>query len=371
MEAQWYSTEVLSVLALIAISALMSSSEIAIFSLTQLQLKSLRKVSSHTKKQIQHLLKDPAGLLLSILITNELVNISLSAIVSRFVSRNESYVTNVANQFEIFAYLPTWVTQVGMATLLSTPIIVLLCEVTPKIVGATLNQSLAPQASFGLLQLYKFYTPLRVAFKSLARGALFQPEIRNQHKDKIKHERDILTLLEDATRTGLVRNTELELIKNILELDDIPVREVMTPIESVISFPHSTTLDQAWNKVRSKKSGQLYSRIPIYSTDPRKIIGIIHSKDLLIARLSGEDFTQSVVRYMWRPLEIDDTTLLSTAFRKMRVFKTHMAVVYLHGTRDRSHSAIGIITMHDVLHALLEEYKISSTTKQGSQGSTV
>lgn len=352
-------SEFFAVITLISLSAGMSSSEIALFSLTPLQIKSFRKISSTTRRYIYTLTKDPAGLLLSILITNELVNISLSSLISSWVSRHPVWVEQIVTRFPILNYFPDWFKSAGLATLLSTPVIVLFCEVTPKIFGATLNQSIAPNASIGLYYLYRFFSPIRLALKRLARGAL---SIHDSTKpiDKERHERDILSLLEDATKSGDVQRVEFALIKNILELDDIPVREVMTPISSIVSFSHATTLEQAWSKIRSKKSGQLYSRIPIYSSDPRRIIGILHSKDLLIAKLSGEDFSQSVVRYMWRPLEIDDTTLLSHAFRKMRVFKTHMAVVYTHGSRDRAHSAIGIITMHDVLHALLEDYKISS-----------
>src|SRR4051812_38587687 len=114
----------------------MSGSEIALFSLSRFQIRELKEHFRPAYRKIKKLLGDPGGLLITILVTNELVNISLSTLIAEAIS--ESWRDDRRGGLRsltgwILPGVPDWIAQALIGTLITAPIVLFLCEITPKV----------------------------------------------------------------------------------------------------------------------------------------------------------------------------------------------------------------------------------------------
>jgi CBS domain containing-hemolysin-like protein len=367
--------------ALASVSAWLSASEIALFSLSRFQLRSLKERFRASHRKIKRLLSDPTGLLITLLVINEMVNVGLSSIIAEVVARAPK--PGIVERLPI----PAWMLSSVLSLLVSTPIVLMLCDITPKIVGARGSRLIAPATAGPLTALYDTFRPVRfVLSKLVARVASWtapSPQagasteasgdarsIQGVHaagdsqsddagagakgeegaEQKLLREADFLMLLEEGHKEGAVQQAELQLIKNVFELDDTTVAEVFTPLPQVQTLNERTTLRSALNMMRSQK----HSRIPVTAAashgSRRQVVGVLYAKDLLRARLEPEQMGQTVESLMRRPLFVSHTLRLNSLFRRFKQQKTHMAVVQgAHG------DALGIITMSDVLETLFED----------------
>jgi putative hemolysin len=393
--------ELLACVALASVSAWLSASETALFSLSRFQLRSLKERFRSSHRKIKRLLADPTGLLITLLVVNEMVNIALSSIIAETLS--EMIETIPPSHFIRSLPIPSWILTTVLSLLISTPLVLMLCEITPKMIGARANRLIAPLTASPLTVLYDSFRPARFVLSKLVvlvakwttpRGyaaatgsapppgpseasprddadtnqnpapstspdahhsletAVDSSSPRDGHppERKLLRESDFLLMVEEGHREGAVQHAELELIKNVFELDDTTVAEVFTPLPQVQTLTERTTLRSALNMMRSQK----YSRIPVTAGPGaparRKVVGILYSKDLLKARLDPERMDMTVDALMRKPLFVSHTVKLNSLFRKFKQQRTHMAVV-----QATTGEALGIVTMSDVLETLFED----------------
>jgi putative hemolysin len=335
-------------------SAYMSASEVALFSLSRFQLRSIRERLRSTHRKIKTLLGDPSGLLITILIVNETVNIALSILITDAISGTQK-------DFLVPDFIPIWAVDIVLGIIVTTPVVLLLCEVTPKVVGARANVLVASLTVGPLILIYEFLRPIRRVLKrvlmnvSRIAGRATQRMSGNLVEDlpaahaaegKLLRESDFMLMVEEGHKEGAIHETELELIRNVFTLDDTPISEVFTPLSQVQSLVGTTSLKGALGAMRSQR----YSRIPILSSDKKHVIGILYSKDLLRAKLEPELMTLPVSALMRKPLFVPPAMRLNTLFRRFKQQRNHMAVV-----QGPNLEAIGIVTMSDVLEALFED----------------
>lgn len=355
----------LVVLILIAISGFLNGSEVALFSLSKIQLKTIREKFKAPHKKIRKLLGDPAGLLASILIANEVVNIALSSMISSAVSASHGAPWVRALTRGVLAGFPEWAIDVILGTLITAPLLLMLCEITPKIVAARVNTLIAPAVAAPLSALYRAVTPVRFGIRLVERAVKrLMPGTQGEGPmistaAKLREE-DFINLVEEAQKEGTVQSTELGLIRNVFDLDDTPVSEIATPLSRVFTIPQTTTIQQALSSIKEGSAGQLYSRIPVTGKNRHDIVGILYSKDLLVARHERADPTTPISELMWKPFTVGASTQLNSLFRKMKRQRTHLAIV-----TNALGAPIGIVTMNDVLEALLDELLIAEDEEDG------
>jgi CBS domain containing-hemolysin-like protein len=169
-----------------------------------------------------------------------------------------------------------------------------------------------------------------------------------------------------ARRMGLLPPFQETLIHRALEIDDLPIREIMTPRQRIFSLPSSLSIDEASAKVIERK----HSRVPVYdeTRGPEHIIGVVYSKDL--ARLMF--FRRSVYRAQPRegPLErqgpafvdlklsqvmrdvlvVPETKSVLDLLREFQQRRRHMAIVV-----DEFGSTVGLVTAEDAIEQLTGE----------------
>jgi putative hemolysin len=363
--------ETLICAALILTSAFISASEVAIFSLSRFQLRSLRERFKGSWRMIRRLLSQPGGLLTTLLVTNELVNISLSTLITEAV--NDSWIQAQADPqrssffggvtFVRNAYLPQlpeWLFQLLIGTVITTPILLLLCEATPKVIAARANLMIALIAAKPLTVLHRLMIPARVALSRILRlvdwtlsRATHPTTFANNDSEspegrRIKEE-DFLSMVEQGHAEGAIQTEELELIRKVFELDDRRVADIATPLNQIKSLSAQATVTDA---LALMKNGTPFSRIPIYRPGmPTKMMGVLYTKDLLIARLDPALEKENVQTMMRKPFIVSPNLKLATLFRKFKQSQNHMAIV-----ESSEGVASGIVTMTDVLEALFEDF---------------
>jgi putative hemolysin len=346
---------------LITLSACMAGSEIALFSLSRFQLRTLKVNFRPVYRKIKLLLGDPGGLLITILLVNEVLNIALSALITRAVVRS---------QFEVpknLSFIPHWAFETLLGILFTAPIILILCEITPKVIASRINQLVAPLSVGPLTVIYEVFKPIRFILKYLVR--VVSPRwhrngIRNRSGNTnstdltILKESEFLLMVEEGHKEGAIQESELEFIRNVFELDDTAVSDVSTPLSQVLSLSYNTTVKAALVSVRNNK----YSRIPVVGPNKKEVVGILYSKDLLRVKLQAESISSTVATLMRKPFFVSPTMRLNALFRKFKQQKTHMAIV-----KSENGDVVGVVTMSDVLDALFEDFLSDDEAEVGTK----
>ena len=339
--------EILVCLLLITVSGFISGSEIALFSLSRFQLRAMKDRFKRPYRKLKALLGDPAGLLTTVLLVNEMLNISISALITGGIDRQLGPGVD-------------WSHKSLIGTLITTPLILLFCEITPKVIGARANQLVAPLVVTPLGWIHTATWPLRYLIrrcvllfaKILARFSTppseeAMAEEAAEEAAPLLKEQDFLVMLEEGQKEGAIHASELNLIRNVLELDDLLVSDVLTPLSKVYSLPATASLRYALTAMRLRK----YSRVPITGANRREIVGILYAKDLLLEDASTDRDQANVASLMRKPYAVAPTVSLNSLFRRLKVQRIHMAVV-----EARPGEAIGIVTMNDLLEALIEDF---------------
>lgn len=340
------SLELLICAGLVSISAFLSSSEVALFSLSRFQLRELKaNLRPAIHRNIKRLLGDPGGLLITILVFNEIVNISLSTIVADVIVRSG------ISENPLLSHVPSWLIHTLLGTLITAPIVLFLCEVTPKVVAAKANQLIATLTSGPLSLVYDGFKPVRTLLAQLVMiisqmvSRSTNPEVTSNDKDTKLKESDFLLMVEEGHKEGAIHRSELDLIKNVFDLDDTIVEDIFKPMSRVFSIPSSMNLKTALGTVRAQK----YSRIPVIGPN-QLVLGVIYSKDLLRMKLEPEFGNTPVSNIVRKPLVVSPTLRLNSLFRKFKQERNHMAIVV-----SATGEPLGIVTMSDVLNALFED----------------
>ena len=343
---------VLPLAALLLVSAFASSSETAFFSLNRFQLRRLRERYKESYVRIRTLLAHPSRLLITLIIINEVVNITISNLITGFVQRNT----------HVFFRLP-WVNPTGTLTpehewlfitffslAITLPLLLIFGEITPKVVAAKMNRIVALVNSRVLIVIYRaLYPVLWVMDGAISLVLRRFKAVGRDHLSKtmsVLSEEDFVLLMEQGHREGTVDPKEKKLIANVLEFDDSTVAEVMTPIHQTFCVSAIAPIAEALADIRSQK----YSRIPVWQKNRRHIVGVLYVKDLLALRTHPSLMEVDVKSLMTAPMIVGPNMRLSVLFRRLKEEKLHMAIVAGHNDE-----AIGVVTMEDVLESIFGE----------------
>jgi putative hemolysin len=307
------------------LSGFFSSSETALFSISKVKALHIAKDGSKTGQLIMEMKADSHTLLTTILIGNNLVNIGASALATALA----------ISHFKSNA--------VGIATGITTLLILIFGEIFPKSFANHNNILVARGVIFPLYWLSKLFWPLIFALNFIPRlhGA-------NDNGQDAVTEDELRTMVEVVEEEGEIKEEEKEYITNIFEFDDTSCSEIMTPradmfvIDASDEFDIQTTL----------KTG--FTRIPVIEDYIDNIIGILHVKDLFSSfqRLSKENATASldVKKIMKNPYFIPESKKLDSLLKDFKVKKSHMAVVV-----DEHGGVSGIVTLEDVVEEIIGE----------------
>lgn len=181
---------------------------------------------------------------------------------------------------------------------------------------------------------FSFKLPFTLWTKMMTR--LFVP-IRNEHAA----EEEFLHQIEEAQQEGGINDNEKQLIKSIIDFDDLRIEDIITPRVQVIAIEQNSSNQKVLDAF--KKSG--YSRLPVYQHDIDHIVGILNHKDFYNKVLLGKEKLEHVIK---PAVLVTEYMQISNLLELLKSNKAHMAVV-----KDEYNGTLGIVTMEDVLEEIV------------------
>lgn len=304
------------------ISGFVSGSEIAYFSITPQQAEELDE--SPKSEAIKRLIAKPDRLLATILISNNLVNVTIVVLMSFGLSA-------------LFEQMPGWLNFL-LQTVLLTFLILLFGEILPKLAANTNPMRWARAAVGGLNFLTKLFYPLATLMAGSTKfvNKVVTRKARNITTDELGQALEI---------TEVGGSQDKEMLEGILKFGDTTAAEIMTPRVDVTGIEYDMTFDE----VMAVVTGSGYSRLPVFGESQDDIRGVLYSRDLLPyiqPRGRDADFKwQSLIR---KSYFVPESRMIDDLLEDFRRLKLHIAVVV-----DEYGGTQGVVTLEDVLEEIV------------------
>ncbi len=334
-------TKISFLFGLLLCSGFFSSSETSLFSLGRLERYRIREEKkTFISRCLQELLERPRRLIVTILIGNELVNITISAL-------SASLVNNVFFTWTPRVSIDPVLLKTVIATAVCFPLLLVFGEITPKTMALYNPRKAALFAAVPLRLFYSLIAPVRWVLASLSNGIVRLFFGESPMVDAPITEEEFRHLVDKGDEDGFLREAEREFIHNIFDFEETRVSEVMTPRTDMFCLQ----ADQSLEEILKVIEDQHYSRIPVYEEDKDDITGILYCKDLLGFSVDPEKRRDWNLRALLRkPYFIPQTKKASDLFREFRHNRIHLAIVV-----DEYGGGAGLVTMEDLLEELFGE----------------
>ncbi len=317
---------------LLGFSAFFSGAETAYFSLSRAQLDEFRHSSRREEKRTAELMSSPRQLLITIVVGNTMVNITIASLAAILTAR-----LSLAMGFNEKLVMVVDVVVV-------TFIILILSEILPKVAAVRRPEKFSVRVSLLLQGIYYLLFPITIL---LARFTRFLQSRSGFSEEKtLLTEEELKTLAEVGEEQGTLQKEEKEMIHSIFEFSETTVREIMVPRTDMIAVEASTHLSQLMELVKQK----LHSRIPVYKKNIDNIIGILYVKDLL-SFLHKRKRERIDLEKMVRPAYfVPEQKKIDELLREFQEEHIHMAIVV-----DEYGGVSGLVTLEDVIEEIVGE----------------
>jgi len=257
---------------LLVASAFFSSSETALFSLSRLELRELRRSRDPRADTLHALLDQPRRLIISILCGNEIINVAAAA-----------------NMTAILVHLYSDEQAMVLNLLIMVPLLLLFGEVTPKTIAVTNPMQLSTRMIAAPMTVWlHLVAPLRWLVRILAERVttlLVGPE---KAPENILQVDEFRTLVEEVVERGELHATERILIDNLLAAGSTEVVEIMIPRTRVVFVRSDCSVPEMVDQVRQLR----HRRIPVYDGHRDALVGMLHAEALMELVLEDRDFGQ-------------------------------------------------------------------------------
>jgi putative hemolysin len=310
---------------LLLVSGFASGSEIAFFSLSQDDLEQLKRGESDTDLKIQNLREDSERTLATILITNNLVNVTIVMLCN--------YIFGSIVDFGGAAWL-----QFICITVILTFILLLFGEIMPKVYGRQCPLKFCRRAVGGILFFRKLFWPFESVLlnSSILADKIIRKESSVLSVDDLEHALE-LTDKEDIKE-------EQSMLQGIIRFGDETAKEIMTSRQDVVDLDIKTNYSDVLKCIVENN----YSRIPVYENNTDNIRGVLYIKDLLPHLEKHNNFRwQSLIR---PPYFVPETKKIDDLLREFQKYKVHIAIVV-----DEFGGTSGIVTLEDILEEIVGE----------------
>jgi putative hemolysin len=315
-------------MALLVLSALLSGSEVAYFSLTPKDREQLEQDESKTSILAADLLSRPNALLATILIGNNLVNVAIIIL--------STFMMDMMFDFkgrELLAFL----VQVVAVTL----IILIVGEISPKVYATKNAQKISLFMAYPLIFMRKLFWPIsRIMVSSTRKINARAKEAESGSNITV----DELSHAIELTTDKDTKEHETRILSGIVKFGSTEVRQVMTPRMDVISLDIELDFDKLQEKIISHS----VSRIPIFRETFDNVAGVLYVKDLLPFLKENKDFDWQT---LLRPaVFVTENKKLDDLLREFQEKKNHMAIVV-----DEYGGSSGVITLEDIIEEIVGE----------------
>ena len=310
---------------LLIVSGFASGSEIAFFSLSPSDLNELDEEKNAVDEKIQHLRNNSERTLATILITNNLVNVTIIMLCNYFFAHVVSFGSAVWLQFVV-------------VTVLLTFLLLLFGEIIPKVYCGQHALAVCRRFAPAIVFLSKVFRPLS---NVLIRSGVLAGKVM-QKENHVLSVDDLEQALELTDKDDI--KEEQNMLEGIVRFGDETAKEVMTSRQDVVDLDFRSTFPDVIKCVVENN----YSRIPVYQDSIDNIRGILYIKDLLPHLSKPANFRwQSLIRPHYF---VPETKKIDDLLRDFQENKVHIAIVV-----DEFGGTSGLITLEDILEEIVGE----------------
>lgn len=319
-------SQIIALVFLVAMSAVFSSSETAITSVSKIKVRQLYQKDNKNAHLLKKLHDNMQTTISTILIGNNIVNIAASSIATILF-------TNIFHQNGAL-----------ISTVVMTVFVLIFGEVLPKTIAQYKNKSVALKFSRFIYFLTIVFKPIVKILNVLTR-LIIKLFVGEDEDSSTLTEEELKTLVEVSEEEGVLKNQETEIMINALELKETLAVDIMTPRTSMASVD----IEDAESDLKEIIKNITYSRIPVYEDSIDDIIGVLHIKEL--AHKIIEDDRDFKVRDILKPaFYAYEYIPVVDLFKQMRTKNISISIII-----DEYGGTSGIVTMEDILEELVGE----------------
>lgn len=319
-------SQIIALVFLVAMSAVFSSSETAITSVSKIKVRQLDQKDNKNAHLLRKLHDNMQATISTILIGNNIVNIAASSIATILF-------TNIFHQNGAL-----------VSTVVMTVFVLIFGEVLPKTIAQYKNKSVALKFSRFIYLLTIIFKPIVKVLNLLTR-LVIKIFIGDNGDSSTLTEEELKTLVEVSEEEGVLKDQETEIMINALELKETLAVDIMTPRTSMASVD----IEDAENDLREIIKNITYSRIPVYEDNIDDIIGVLHIKEL--AHKIIEDNHDFKIRDILKPaFYAYEYIPVVDLFKQMRAKNISISIII-----DEYGGTSGLVTMEDILEELVGE----------------
>jgi len=313
---------------LAGISFFIAASETAVIGLSKIRLRHLLAKAVKRSQSLHNLITKSDSFIAAILITNNFINIAISAVITAICVHS------------FFGY--RW--GIIIATFISAIFILILCEITPKILAIKHSEKISLAVAPFWEVFIKIFHPVIKLFTNISNSILKILRMQPAKRSPLITEEELRLMIEVGKEEGVLSDEERKMLHRIFEFGDTRVKEVMMPKEKMVVVDINATSEQLLNIFVEEG----HARLPVFQGSTDNIVGIIYANDLLyILRDKGLFMPPDLLR---PPFFVKASAQVNGVLRLFQSNKVQIAIV-----QDEQKKALGLVTLEDLLEEIVGE----------------
>ncbi len=325
--------QLVMLIVLLLLSGIFSSAETALTTVNLNKLRTLVDEGGRKGRRAARVLKmreDPSRLLTTVLIGNNIVNLSASALTTILVTK-------------LFGSA-----MIGLGTGVLTFLVLIFGEIMPKNLATMYNLPMSLFYATPAYILSLVLTPLIWILNKISRGIFRLFRIDPDYNPDQMTESELLKIVDVSHEEGVIEKEEQEMITNVVDFGDAVAKDVMIPRTDMTCAEVSSSYQELLQLLEEEN----YSRLPVYRESKDHIEGILHVKDLILyAEKNGRE-NVNVEKIMRRPVYVYEYQRTAQIFKDMKASSTTMCIVL-----DEYGITAGLITIEDLIEEIVGDIR--------------
>ena len=310
---------------LVILSGFFSSAETALSTVNRVRMRTLEEEGNKRAARVNRILENYSKMLSAILIGNNIVNLSASALATTLAIK-----INLA---------------VGIATGILTIVILLCGEIVPKTWAMTSSEKISLTYSGIIYFLMQVLTPVIFVVDKMANGILRLMHIDPNQRMNTMTEAELRTYVDVSHEDGVIETEEREMIYNVFDFSDAQAKDIMIPRINMVTV----SIEDSYQEVLSVFRESMYTRLPVYQDDIDNIIGLINIKDFILKENEENFHVKDILRDAHYTYEFKKVADLLYELREKTTNVTFVLNEY--------GSTVGMITLEDLLEEIVGEIR--------------
>ncbi|MBD5460595.1 MAG: HlyC/CorC family transporter [Lachnospiraceae bacterium] len=319
--------QLITLVLLLILSSFFSSAETALSTVNRIRMRALEEDGNKRAVIVNRILDQYSKMISSILIGNNIVNITASSLLTTLVIR-----------------LTGGNTYVGAATGLLTVLVLLFGEIVPKNWAMINSEKISLAYCKIIYFLMKILTPVIFLVDKLAGGIMKLLHIDPNRKN-VMTETELRTYVDVSHEDGVIESEEREIIYNVFDFSDAVAKDIMIPRINMVTV----NIDASYDELMEVFRKSMYTRIPVYKEDQDTIVGLVNIKDFILTSDKNNFHIADIIRDAYYTYEFKKTADLMFEMRE----KTMNVAFVL----NEYGATVGMITLEDLLEEIVGEIR--------------